>query len=206
MQSSVGAITIWLPGMRSRGARNEIPSVLWVESTGNDQRSNDRAIELMKSRFMRGCSAFVVPGKSSFEYVRGYGAAPEDIFTAPNAVDIDLFAGRAAEVRKHSSTYRQALRLPFAFFSDSSAVGYRKGSVRLARRIWQTTCRPSTGDRTGVCWRGSGALGAGGSIGGHAPERSCTQASPSARSWRLTMHCARCWFSQPIRSLGIGRE
>jgi hypothetical protein len=52
---------------KSWALRNKIPFVLWVESTSNDSRSHNLAIELMKTRFMRGCSAFVVPGKSSFE-------------------------------------------------------------------------------------------------------------------------------------------
>ena len=73
----------------------------------------------------------MVPGKSSFEYVRKYGAAAEDIFTAPNAVDTDLFARRASEVRSDSSTFRQALHLPPRFFLFVGRLVAEKGVFDL---------------------------------------------------------------------------
>ena len=82
---------------KSWSFKHRIPFGLWVESTEKDHRRRYRAVEFVKRRFMRGCCAFVVPGKSSFEYIRNYGIAEEDIFTAPNAVDTDLFGGGAAK-------------------------------------------------------------------------------------------------------------
>jgi glycosyltransferase involved in cell wall biosynthesis len=96
--------------------RNRVPFILWVESTGRDFRSRNPLIEFLKRRFMRSCSAFVVPGKSSFQYVMGYGPLQEDIFTAPNAVDTELFARRASAVREDAAAYRDALQLPARFF------------------------------------------------------------------------------------------
>ena len=65
-----------------------------MESTEQDFRSRNWIIEFLKTRFLKRCSAFVVPGKSSFQYVKNYGARDEEIFTAPNAVDTELFLKR----------------------------------------------------------------------------------------------------------------
>lgn len=95
---------------------SQVPFILWVESTQRDFRSRHRVIEFLKRRFMRGCKAFVVPGKSSFQYVMNYGTVEEDIFIAPNAVDTDLFARQAWAVRKDGDIRRQGLQLPARFF------------------------------------------------------------------------------------------
>lgn len=116
---------------KSWARRNRVPFILWVESTARDRPNRNRVFEFMKARFMRGCRAFVVPGKSSFEYVRSYGAAEEDIFTAPNAVDIDLFARRAAEVRQDAAMHRQALQLPARFFLFVGRLVPEKGVFDL---------------------------------------------------------------------------
>jgi 1,2-diacylglycerol 3-alpha-glucosyltransferase len=116
---------------RSWSFKQRIPFVLWVESTEKDQRRRYRAVESVKRRFMRGCCAFVVPGKSSFEYVRNYGIAGEDIFVAPNAVDTDLFARRAANIRQSATTHSQALRLPPHFFLFVGRLVPEKGVFDL---------------------------------------------------------------------------
>jgi hypothetical protein len=71
--------------------RNRVPFSLWAESTARDFRGGYALIEFLKTRFLRACDAFVVPGKSSVEYLMNYGVPEEMIFTAPNAVD--TFAG-----------------------------------------------------------------------------------------------------------------
>jgi glycosyltransferase involved in cell wall biosynthesis len=116
---------------KSWAAKNRIPFILWVESTARDRRRRNRVIEMMKTSFMRGSSAFLVPGKSSFEYVRSYGTKEENIFTAPNAVDIDLFARRAAAAHSDSATFRQALRLPDHFFLYVGRLVEEKGVFDL---------------------------------------------------------------------------
>jgi glycosyltransferase involved in cell wall biosynthesis len=96
--------------------RHRVPFSLWVESTTRDLRSGSHLVNFLKAKFMQQCAAFVVPGKASFEYVMSYGAPEESIFTAPNAVDTDFFAGRAQAVREDAATHRRTLRLPSRFF------------------------------------------------------------------------------------------
>ena len=87
--------------------RRRVPFILWVESTERDTRSRNQVIEFLKRRFIRRCSAFVVPGKSSLRYVMNYGVLESDVFTAPNAVDTELFAQRAGKfVRRQRGTAR----------------------------------------------------------------------------------------------------
>jgi len=116
---------------QSWARKNRVPFVLWVESTDRDRRSRKRVVESLKAKFMAGCSAFVVPGKSSFEYVRNFGVLEEDIFTAPNAVDIELFAQRAAAVRQDAALHRQALKLPSRFFLSVGRLVPEKGVFEL---------------------------------------------------------------------------
>jgi glycosyltransferase involved in cell wall biosynthesis len=116
---------------KSWATRKRIPFILWVESTDKDRRSRSALVESMKTRFIHGCSAFLVPGKSSFEYVRGFGTPIEYIFTAPNAVDLDLFGSRASEVRKDLDTHRQALKLPERFFLFVGRLVQEKGVFDL---------------------------------------------------------------------------
>ena len=71
--------------------RHNVPFSLWVESTTRDLRSGSRLVKFLKAKFMHRCTAFVVPGRASFEYVMSYGAPEESIFTAPNAVDTKFF-------------------------------------------------------------------------------------------------------------------
>ena len=71
---------------------HRVPLLLWSESTALDKRRRYPAVEFMKRRFLSLCQAFVVPGRSAFEYLKDLGIPDERIFTAPNAVDIQLFA------------------------------------------------------------------------------------------------------------------
>jgi glycosyltransferase involved in cell wall biosynthesis len=102
-----------------------------VESTDKDRRSRGHAIEFMKTRFIRDCRAYVVPGKSSFEYVRNFGIAKEDIFVAPNAVDTQLFTRRAAAFHQDAATQRRALQLPPRYFLFVGRLVPEKGVFDL---------------------------------------------------------------------------
>jgi glycosyltransferase involved in cell wall biosynthesis len=119
----------WL-AMRWAG-RNRRPFILWVESTEQDFRSRNWMIEFLKKKFLSGCSAFVVPGKSSFHYVKSYGARDEQIFIAPNAVDTEFFAQRAASIRQDAATQRQKLQLPQRFFLFVGRLVSEKGIFDL---------------------------------------------------------------------------
>ncbi len=49
----------------------------------------------------------MVPGKSSFEYLRSLGSPAESIFTAPNAVDNTFFATQAENARAHAADFER---------------------------------------------------------------------------------------------------
>jgi glycosyltransferase involved in cell wall biosynthesis len=113
--------------------RHRVPFSLWVESTTRDFRSGFRLVELLKAKFMHRCSAFVVPGKSSFEYVMRYGVPEERIFIAPNAVDNRFFNERAEAVRGDAAPHRRMMRLPSRFFLFVGRLVRDKGVFDLLR-------------------------------------------------------------------------
>ncbi|MBZ5722032.1 MAG: glycosyltransferase family 4 protein [Acidobacteriia bacterium] len=113
--------------------RHGAPFLAWVESTSADLRRRRALVESLKRNFMRRCDGFVVPGKSSTEYVRNYGVPEGKIFTAPNAVDVEFFGRRAAEVRKEGSIHRRtlSLSLPARFFLFVGRLVREKGVFDL---------------------------------------------------------------------------
>jgi glycosyltransferase involved in cell wall biosynthesis len=119
--------------------KNNVPFILWAESTKQDLRSRNRTIEFLKKRFMKSCSAFVVPGKSSFQYVVSYGVGEQDIFTAPNAVDTELFAGQAAAACKDAARVRKELQLPERFFLFVGRLVAEKGLFDLIEAYGKLT-------------------------------------------------------------------
>jgi glycosyltransferase involved in cell wall biosynthesis len=108
-----------------------VPFLLWLESTAADQRSERMAVESLKKRFLNLCRAFVVPGKSSAEYLRSLGVREEVIFTAPNAVDNDLFSTRAEAARSAGSVIREHLGLPERYFLNVGRLVRPKGVFDL---------------------------------------------------------------------------
>jgi glycosyltransferase involved in cell wall biosynthesis len=108
-----------------------IPFLAWVESNANDRRSGNPAVEFLKRKFLDSCSAVVVPGRSSLEYVRGYSVSEDKISTAPNAVDTELFARRAAEARQQAVALRRKLELPLHFFLFVGRLVREKGVFEL---------------------------------------------------------------------------
>ena len=113
--------------------RNGVPFCLWAESTNKDLRGGHAWTEFLKTRFLRSSDSFVVAGKSSAEYLRTYGVPEEMIFTAPNAVDTQLFVHRAAEIRRDAEGHRQALGLPTRFFLFVGRLVQEKGIFDLLR-------------------------------------------------------------------------
>ncbi len=120
-------------------SKHRTPFILWVESTEQDFRSRNWMIEFLKAKFLRRCSAFVVPGKSSFQYVKNYGARDEEIFTAPNAVDTELFARKASAVRQDQGMQRQTLQLPPRFFLFVGRLVREKGVFDLLEAYGKLT-------------------------------------------------------------------
>jgi glycosyltransferase involved in cell wall biosynthesis len=119
--------------------RRRIPLFLWVESTAKDRRGGHTLVESLKTWFMGRCQGFVVPGKSSFQYLQNYGMNAETIFTAPNAVDTDFFAYTAEAVRRDAVSYRQKLNLPPHFFLFAGRLISGKGVFDLLEAYMSQT-------------------------------------------------------------------
>jgi glycosyltransferase involved in cell wall biosynthesis len=134
--------------------RNRVPFSLWSESTTRDSRNGLALVESLKTRFLRGCDAFVVPGKSAVEYLKKYGVTEETIFTAPNAVDSQFFARQAATVRANAAAHRQALRLPARFFLFVGRLVSAKGTFDLIEAY--QALAPSVRNEVGLVFVGDG--------------------------------------------------
>jgi glycosyltransferase involved in cell wall biosynthesis len=105
----------------------QIPLLLWTESTASDTRNRHRTIEFLKTRFLRQCDAFVVPGSASSNYLRELGISGDRIFTAPNAVDNERFLRLAEFAREQEKKLRSQLSLPARYFLYSGRIVREKG-------------------------------------------------------------------------------
>ncbi|HSS98207.1 MAG TPA: glycosyltransferase family 4 protein [Terriglobales bacterium] len=113
--------------------RHTAALLLWVESTARDHRSKRRPVEFLKTWFMRQCQGFIVPGKSSFQYLRNYGINEKSIFTAPNAVDTDFFSHQAGIVRNEAAGLRERFNLPPHYFLFVGRLVAGKGVFDLLK-------------------------------------------------------------------------
>jgi glycosyltransferase involved in cell wall biosynthesis len=134
--------------------RNRVPFGLWAESTTRNLRRCYALVEFLKTRFLRSCDAFVVPGKSSIEYLRSYGVAEEMIFTAPNAVDTQFFARQAEVLRGEAVRHREALGLPARFFLFAGRLVPEKGIFDLLRAYGELS--PEIKKDVGLVFVGNG--------------------------------------------------
>jgi len=75
--------------------------ILWCESNKYDNRSYSQWKDFYKEWFVKNCSEFVVPGKASFEYLILYGASPDKVWVAPNAVDNEFFSKKCDKAREN---------------------------------------------------------------------------------------------------------
>jgi glycosyltransferase involved in cell wall biosynthesis len=108
-----------------------VPLLLWSESTAFDQRRGHRLVEFLKARFLNLCTAFVVPGTSSLDYLKHLGIAGERIFIAANVVDTPLFARLARDARQHTSEPHARLSLPPRYFLYVGRLVHAKGVFDL---------------------------------------------------------------------------
>lgn len=111
--------------------REGIPFLLWVESTAMDRRGEHIVVETLKRNFLRRCAGFVVPGRSSKEYLEQLAVPPLLIFTAPNAIDIDGYRRLACEARRQGDALRQQLGLPDRYFLSVGRLVEAKGVFDL---------------------------------------------------------------------------
>lgn len=111
--------------------RRQRPVFLWSESNQQDQRRGMPHVEMLKRRFIRACSGFVVPGKSAAAYVETFGVPREKIFVAPNAVDNVFFSQGASAARTHAAEMRRQFGLPECYFLCVSRLVFAKGVYDL---------------------------------------------------------------------------
>ncbi len=120
---------------------HRIPLLLWSESTALDQRRRHLLVEFMKAGFLGLCRAFVVPGKSSLQYLKDLGIAKERVFTAPNAVDTDLFSSLAEEARRCDTQVRVRHSLPLRYFLYVGRLVRVKGVFELLEAYAQLSAQ-----------------------------------------------------------------
>ncbi len=110
---------------------HHIPFFLWSESNEQDLRRGLALVEFLKTRFLRKCSGFVVPGRSAMEYLRVHKVDEDAVFVAPNAVDNDFFAWAAAATRQDAARWRRELVLPERYFLFVGRLVREKGVFEL---------------------------------------------------------------------------
>ncbi|MFZ1010448.1 MAG: glycosyltransferase family 4 protein [Candidatus Sulfotelmatobacter sp.] len=110
---------------------HRVPLLLWSESTALDARRGHRPVEFLKTRFLSLCRGFVVSGKSSFRYLKDLGIPEQQIFTAPNAVDNQLFSVLADAARHDAIQVRTHHSLPARYFLYVGRLVEAKGVFDL---------------------------------------------------------------------------
>ena len=133
---------------------HRIPLLLWSESTALDRRRGHLLVEFTKARFLGLCRAFVVPGKSSLRYLKDLGIARERVFTAPNAVDTDLFSSLAEEARRCDTQVRVRHSLPLRYFLYVGRLVRIKGVFELMEAYAQL--RAKVRSEVGLVFVGDG--------------------------------------------------
>jgi 1,2-diacylglycerol 3-alpha-glucosyltransferase len=110
---------------------HNIPLLLWSESHSHELRRGRALTEFLKDEFLHSCSGFVVPGRAAREYLHLHRVHDGIIFTAPNAVDNNLFAASAAEARSNATARRRELNLPDRYFLFVGRLVREKGVFEL---------------------------------------------------------------------------
>jgi 1,2-diacylglycerol 3-alpha-glucosyltransferase len=136
---------------RDRG----VSFVLWSESNLQDMRRGHALVELLKDEFLKRCSGFVVPGQSAREYLHAHKRDDSLIFTAPNAVDNELFRTGAEAARQQSDHWRRTLGLPDRYFLFVGRFVPEKGVFDLLSAYAKLNA--SLREQVGLVYVGDGA-------------------------------------------------
>jgi glycosyltransferase involved in cell wall biosynthesis len=134
--------------------RNRVQFLLWCESTARDRRGGHAMVESLKEKFLRGCNGFVVPGRSSLEYIRQRGVPLRNIFVAPNAVDVHLFSTREKAARGREERLRGELGLPQRYFLFVGRLVKAKGGLDLLEAYGKLS--PDLRSEVGLVFAGDG--------------------------------------------------
>jgi len=110
---------------------HNVPLLLWSESHQHELRRTRPLVEFLKDEFLHRCNGFVVPGQMAREYIHGRKINSDLIFTAPNAVDNDLFAAAATDARTNAAERRRELQLPDRYFLFVGRLVQEKGVFEL---------------------------------------------------------------------------
>ncbi|MGA8764871.1 MAG: glycosyltransferase family 4 protein [Candidatus Sulfotelmatobacter sp.] len=111
--------------------RRRVPFLLWSESTVLDNRRKHWPVEFMKTKFLQLSQGFVVPGRSSYDYLKELGIPGQQIFNAPNAVDTSLFSKLADQARGNRSVVQARRNLPSRYFLYVGRIVQAKGVFDL---------------------------------------------------------------------------
>ena len=136
--------------------QNDVPFLLWCESTAKDERGGHRIIESLKKKFFDKCGGCIVPGTASAEYARQMGVPSEHIFTAPNAVDNRLFASRADDARRNAHRIKAELCLPQRYFLFAGRLVKSKGVFQLLEAY--SSVNENLRSHLGLVFAGDGPL------------------------------------------------
>ena len=136
--------------------QNDVPFLLWCESTANDKRARHRIVESLKKNFFDKCTGCIVPGTAAGEYVRQMGVSPEHIFVSPNAVDNELFASRAQDAQRNAACVRDELKLPKRYFLSVGRLVRSKGVFELLDAY--SSLSENLRSRVGLVFAGDGPL------------------------------------------------
>jgi 1,2-diacylglycerol 3-alpha-glucosyltransferase len=132
-----------------------IPFLLWCESNVQDLRRRHALVEILKDEFFQKSTGFLVPGKSAHEYVRVHRINDDRIFTAPNAVDNELFATASKTARQNARALRAQLGLPQRYILFVGRLVPEKGVFELLSAYAKLDER--TREQVGLVYAGDGA-------------------------------------------------
>lgn len=146
-------MTSWQAAYWARFHR--VPLLLWSESTALDKRHGHRPVEFLKAQFLHLCRSFVVPGRSSLNYLKDFGISDQLIFTAPNAVNVTLFSKPAKLARCNQFEVRVRRSLPSRYFLFVGRLVKAKGIFELLETYAQLDTEIR--DKVGLVFVGDGA-------------------------------------------------
>jgi len=135
--------------------RSGVPLLLWMESTAHDLRSCNSLLESVKARFVRECDGIIVPGRSSYDYALSFGISSNRIFTAPNAVDVNLFRRKTEFARQNRAELSRRLGLPAQYFLFVGRLVREKGVFDLFDAY--ASLPPNSCCQVGLVFVGEGA-------------------------------------------------